>query len=100
MSNYSSCLCILTQLIGFEESDNDEKITLQLPDQVEIDKLVEFKQYLQDNTKSKNINDNNVPSYEMKMTQNESFWACLRCTYHNAIELNECEMCGLTRNVC
>ena len=82
MSNYSSCMVILTQLIGFKKSDNGEKLTL--PDEVEIDTLVELKNFL-----------------EMKMVENnESLWPCNYCTYNNPIELNSCQMCALPRNVC
>ena len=94
MSNYSSCIFILTQLIGFEKSDNDEKIAL--PDGVEIATLVEFKHFLQ-NSK---LNDQ-LSSYEMKMAENnDSFWSCIHCTYNNPIQLNTCQMCSLPRNVC
>ena len=109
MSNYSLCLNILTQLIGFKKHDNnDEKITL--PDQVEIDALVEFKSFLQ-RINDKNIKNNfdNVSSssYEKKMmandtVDNESFWICNYCTYHNPNNFANCEMCGLPHkdNVC
>ena len=85
MSNYSSCIFMLTQLIGFEKSDNGEKITL--PDHVDIDTLVEFKNFLQESNMKTKLND-------------ESFWPCNHCTYHNPIELKTCQMCGLPRNVC
>ena len=96
MSNYQSCIFILTQLIGFEKSDNDEKITL--PDQVEIDTLVQFKHFLQDsNIIESNLNDESS-SYEMKMVENnDSFWSCSHCTYNNPIELNTCQICALPR---
>ena len=73
MSNYSSCLFILTQLIGFELNNNGEKITLQ--DDVENDTLIEFKNFVQDSSNSNNVNDNtnfndDLPSYEMKMIEN------------------------------
>ena len=103
MSNCSSCLFILTQLIGFEKIDNGEKITL--PDDVEIDTLVAFKNFLQDSNES-NLNNYNVSSYKVKMVENtdivdnESYWACNHCTYHNSIDLNSCQMCGLPGNVC
>ena len=94
MANYSSCTFILTQLIGFEKSDNGEKITL--PDQIEIDTLVQFKNFLQSN-----FNDESSSPNEMKMVDNnKSFWPCNHCTYHNPIELNTCQMCALPRNVC
>ena len=109
MSNYSSCLFILTQLIGFELNDNGEKITL--PDDVEIDTLIDFRNFVQDISKSNNMNDNtnfndDLPSYEMKMIenndtidrQNASFWACNYCTYHNPIDLRTCQMCAIPRN--
>ena len=97
MCNYESCIFILTQLIGFEKSDNDEKITL--PDQVEIDTLVQFKNFLQDSNIQSNLNDE--LSYEMKLVDNNKpFWSCSHCTYNNPIELNTCKMCNLPRNVC
>ena len=52
MCNHSSCMVILTKLIGFEKSVNGESITL--PDRVGIDGLIQFKNLLQDN----NINSN------------------------------------------
>ena len=95
MCNYSSCTFILTQLIGFEKSDNDEKLTL--PDGVDIDTLVEFKHFIQ----YSNIESNQLSSYEMKMVDNnETFWSCNHCTYNNPIELNTCQICALPRNVC
>ena len=93
MSNYASCLCILMELIGFEKSNNGEKITL--PDQVEIDTLIVFKNFLQDS----NDNFDNVSSYKME-TDKQSSWACNRCTYYNSIDANTCQMCDLPRDVC
>ena len=91
MSNYQSCIFILTQLIGFEKSDNDEKITL--PDQVEINTLVQLKNFLQDSSIiESNLND--------ELSSYETFWSCIHCTYNNPIELNTCQMCALPRNVC
>ena len=87
MSNHSPCLFILTQLFGFEKSDNVEKITL--PDQVEIDTLIQFKNFLEGNNIQSKLNDESI-----------SFWSCNHCTYTNTIELNKCEMCSLPRNVC
>ena len=100
MSNYSSCIFILIKLIGFKKSDNGEKITL--PDDIEIDTIIQFKNFLQDNKiKNKLKNDELSSSYEMKMTENnEIFWSCNYCTYNNLTQLNTCEMCGLPRNVC
>ena len=97
MSNYQSCIFILTQLIGFEKNDNDEKITL--PDGVEIDTLIEFKNFLQDSNIESNLNDE-LSSHEMKMIDNETFWSCSHCTYKNPIELNTCQICTSPRNVC
>ena len=45
MSNVAACMFILTQLIGFEKSDNGEK--LKLPDEVEIDTLIHLRKLLQ-----------------------------------------------------
>ena len=98
MSNYKSCIFILTRLFGFEKSDNGEKLTLS--DEVEIDTLIILKTLLQDNNSQNKLNDE-LSSYEMKMTEdNESFWSCNHCTYNNPIELNTCKMCALPRNVC
>ena len=94
MSNYTSCVFILTQLIGFEKSDNDEKITL--PEQVEIDTLIQFKNFLQDSR----YNVDQISSHEMKMVDNESFRACNYCTYNNPINSSICQMCTLPGNVC
>ena len=94
MCNYSSCIFILTQLIGFEKIDDDEKITLS--DQVEIDTLIQFKNFVQDGK----LNDE-LSSREMKMVEkSESFWSCNHCTYNNSIKLNICKMCALPGNVC
>lgn len=108
MSNNSSCIFVLTQLIGFQQSDNGEKIIL--PDEVEIDALIAFKTFLQDSID--NINDKNS-NYDMKVVENNdalgngAFWECEHCTYHNQIDANlcqdclhNCHMCGLPRNVC
>ena len=98
MSNYSSCIFILTQLIGFDKGDNGEKLTL--PDQVEIDALVQLKNFLEYSHMQSSFNDGSS-SYEMKMVENnESLWPCNYCTYNNPIELNSCQMCALPRNVC
>ena len=43
MSNYSLCLSILKRLIGFEETSSGEKMTL--PDEIEIDTLITYKDY-------------------------------------------------------
>ena len=99
MSNDSSCIFVLTQLIGFEKSENEEKLTL--PDKVENDSLFRFKNYLRDSSTSNTINDNSVSSsHEMKMDDNELFWTCHDCKHDNPIESNTCEMCDLPRNVC
>ena len=90
MSNYESCIFILTQLIGFQKSDNDENITL--PDQVEMDTLVQFKNFLQDSIIKSSLND--------ELSSYETFWSCIHCTYNNPIELNTCKICALPRNVC
>ena len=98
MSNCSTCIFILTQLFGFEKNDNGEKLTL--PDQVEIETLMELKNFLQHNNILSIFNDESS-SYEMKMIEpNESFWPCNHCTYNNPIELNTCQMCSLPHNVC
>ena len=100
MSNHSLCIFILTQLIGFEKSDNGERITL--PDQVEIDTLIRFKRdFFQDNNVESTLNHELSPSHQMKMVdKNELFWGCHHCTYHNPIDSNTCQMCTLPRNVC
>ena len=99
MSNYSSCMFILTQLIGFEKTYNGETITL--PDRVEIDTLIQFKDFLQGSNIQSIFNDELSSSYEMTMVENnESFWSCNHCTYNNLVKLNTCQMCGLPRNVC
>ena len=93
MSNYSACLFVLTQLIGFEKIDNGEKLTLS--DQVDIDALIQFKHVLQGSNIQNKLNDESSSS-EMKMVDNnESFWSCNHCTYHNPIESNTCQICGL-----
>ena len=93
MSNFSSCIFILTQLFGFDKSDNDEKLTL--PDEVLIDTLIEFKNFLQQCNIQNKLNDQ-LSSYEI----NESFWSCNYCTYNNPINTNTCKMCALPQNVC
>ena len=108
MCNYSSCIFILTQLVGFEQSDNGEKITL--PHDVEIDTLIELKNFVEESSKSDNmnVNFNDGSSHEMKMIENndtvvkknEVFWACNHCTFRNPMDLNTCQMCGLPGNVC
>ena len=106
MCNYSSCIFILTQLFGFVKCDNDTKI--QLPDEVRIDTLVEFRNALQNSNIKSNLNDRQ-PFYEMKTIENNNtvdnvssllFWSCDHCTYHNPINLNTCQMCALPCNVC
>ena len=44
--NYESFLVILTKLIGFEETNNGKRLTL--PDAVEMDTLVVFRDYVND----------------------------------------------------
>ena len=96
MSNYSSCLYILTQLIGFEKSyNNGAKITL--PDQVEIDTLVEFKNFVENSIE--NIDDNNDKNNQSHNNDGTSLWAYSHCTY-NPIDINTCQMCTSPRNVC
>lgn len=96
MSNYLSCITILTKLIGFDITNNGEKISL--PREVEVDTLAQFKEYFSQ-LKSDKTN-------EMKMVENkevedvDTFWSCDHCTFHNAIGLTTCQMCGLPGNVC
>ena len=98
MSNCTSCIFILTQLFGFEKSDNDKKLTL--PDEVLIDTLIEFKNFIQESSIQNKLN-NELSSYEMKMVENnESFWSCNHCTFNNPINTNTCQMCALPHNVC
>ena len=96
MCNDSSCIFILTQLIGFEKSDKGEKLTL--PDQVEIDTLIQFKSFLQDSKSQDELSS----SYDTKMIKKTEslFWSCNHCTYNNPIELNTCKMCALRGIVC
>ena len=95
MSNYLSCLEILTNYIGFVETNNGEKVTL--PDEVEIDSLVVVKNELIQLKDSVRLGDNNdrKDNYQVK-----SFWSCGYCTYHNPIDSKKCKMCGLTAQVC
>ena len=105
VSNYSLCLKILTNLIGFEEINNNEKISLA--DEVEIDTLITFKDCFM---KFKNDRNNNEVSLsalnKIKMVENdtadniETFWKCDECTYHNSINSTTCEICGLPNYVC
>ena len=105
MSNYTSCIFILTQLIGFEKSDNDEKITL--PDQVEIETLVQLKNFLlKSSIESKSTDES---SYVMRKIDNDtavnnestlSFWSCHYCAYNNSINSKACQICGFPCNVC
>ena len=55
MTNYSSCILLLTTLIGFnfDQTNNSEKISL--PDDVEVDTLVQFKEYLSEFKSDKTI---------------------------------------------
>ena len=108
MSDYSSCVFILTQLIGFDKSDNGEKITLS--DQVEIDTLVQLKNCLQYSNIQNDLNDGSS-SYEVKKIKikkqqknttvgnksNSLVWSCKHCTYNNP---STCQICGSNRNVC
>ena len=113
ISNYSSCFFVLEQLIGFDEIDVKSKKKLQLPNEVEINTLVEFKDYLMQCKKDKYNNSggtlsslSSCSSYEMKMlenidnTDNEKFWKCNHCRYVNSIDSKECQMCHLPSNVC
>ena len=99
MSNYSSCIFILTQLFGFEKCDNHTK--LQLPHEVENDVLIEFRNFLQDSSTESKLNDE-LSSYEKKLLENDainsSFWACGHCTYHNSMNFNTCQMCNSPPN--
>ena len=103
MSNYSSCI-LLARLIGFEETNNNEKIVL--PDEVEIDTLVQFKQYFCKFKSDKTIQSSNVSSYEMKVVENKENantacnWSCDHCTFLHNIDSTSCQMCGLPRKVC
>ena len=98
MSDSRSCIFILTQLFGFEKSDNDTKLTL--PDEVLIDTLIQFKNFIQESNIENKLDDE-LSSYEIKMVENnESFWSCNYCTYNNPINTNTCQMCALPRNVC
>ena len=113
MSNHSSCLLILTKLIGFEETNNGEKISL--PDEVDTDTLLIFNDYFMEFKDDKNINEssavnnknsNESSSYEMKMVENNDnmndnrFWSCNHCTYNNPLNSTTCLMCSLPRSVC
>ena len=107
MSDYSSCLLILTQLIGFNEIYIENKQKLQLPDEVEIDTLKQFKDYfIQRKNDKHSIASEQSSSYEMKMSENKdsndskTFWTCKHCTYDNSIDSSECQMCRLPSNVC
>ena len=84
MDNCSSCIFILTHLIGFEKSHNGEKLTL--PDDVEIETLKGLKHFLQDST------DNII--------HNKSFWTCDRCTHYNPLDSRTCEICAVPGKVC
>lgn len=111
MSNYSSSILILTRSIGFEKTivNNSKKIALS--DDVKVDTLRRFREYLskfmmkRDTTIKSNI-QNNESSYEMKMVENkdnydvERLWSCCYCTFDNANEFASCGMCGIPRNVC
>ena len=96
MSNYSSCIKILTDLIGFDTINDGEKISL--PDEVEVDTLVQFQEYF--------IEFISASSNEMKMSENkelenvDTFWSCNHCTFNNEIYLTTCKMCGSPNNVC
>ena len=110
MSNYSLCIMILTKLIGFEETivDNNKKIVLS--DEFDVDVIRTFKEYFENFLQSKKTSENNDKSSdEMKMFENksdnkindESFWSCNHCTFHNPIYSTTCQMCGTPdRNVC
>ena len=101
MSNSSTCLEILTKLIGFKETNNSDKI--QLPEKVKIDTLVKINDHFIkcNNDRNKN-NDNNRAALSTNETKvdNETFWSCQHCTYHNPIDSITCQICGLPSNVC
>ena len=111
-SNYSSCAEILTKLIGFHEIIYGEKISL--PDEVEINTLIVFKNYfIQFTNDRKNKENHNEiapsSSHEIKIAENncddivanvKTFWECNQCTYHNQPDSTTCEMCGIPDNVC
>ena len=92
MSNSSLCMTILTDLIGFDKTNDGERISL--PDEVEVDTLVQFKE---DFIKSSN---------ETKLSENkeledcDTFWSCNHCNVNNEIDLAACTMCGSPKNVC
>ena len=91
MSDYSSCLEILTKLIGFQETNNSEKITLA--DDVEIDTLMTLKNWL---IQLKGVDNVSKENYNI----GESFWSCKYCTYHNPMDVETCQICALPANVC
>ena len=88
---------MLTQLIGFEKSDNER---LTLPDQVDIDTLIQFNNFLQHIYTQSHLNDRSLSSHGMKMVDHKSFCPCNHCTYNNPINPNTCKICPLPRNVC
>ena len=92
MSNYSYCLEKLIGLIGFEKTNNGEKLTL--PDQVEIDSLIMVKNELIKIKDGVSLGDNNDDV--------KSFWSCGHCTYDNPIDskFKICKMCNLPADVC
>ena len=107
MSNRSLCILILTKWIGFEETtvDNNKKIVLS--DEFDVDAIRTFKEYFENFLQTSE--NNNKSSDEMKMFENksdnkindESFWSCNHCTFHNPIYSTTCQMCGIPhRNVC
>ena len=79
MSNCFWCLEVLTKYIGFEETNNGKQITL--PDEVEIDSLIMFKDWL----------------FKIR---DKSFWLCKYCKYDNPIDSEACQICNLPAEVC
>ena len=95
MSNSLSCLETLTKLIGFEKTNNGEKITL--PDEVEIDSLIMVRDWLIQMKDSVGLGDN----YERKDNRDaKSLWSCNYCTYDNPVDSETCQICGLPAEVC
>ena len=91
MSDYSSCLELLTKFIGFRETHNGEKITLT--DDVEIGTLMTRKNWL---IQLKGVDNESKENYN----NGESFWSCKYCTYHNPMDAEACQICALPANVC
>ena len=107
LSNYSSCMSILTTLVGFnfEQTNIDNGKKISLPDEVEVDTLVQFTQYFNAFKSNKASQSDNESSDDMKIMDNHvntnTFWSCNRCTFHNQISSTACQMCGSpASNVC